>query len=119
MDNETSDTLLQVSDVTSRLKRLQQNLDEQNTAMQQQNKLISRAEMEIIKKNALVERKQTQVDQLNKKIDFATSKLGGVSSSLYFQGANLLSLSVSRDKPAKNPSSSEYISLCSLCREKI
>lgn len=74
----TADTLLQISDVTSRLKRLQQGLDEQNAAMQQQNKLISRSEAEIVKNNALVERKQTQVDQLNKKIDFATSKLGGV-----------------------------------------
>jgi predicted nucleic acid-binding Zn-ribbon protein len=79
VDNETSDTLLQISDVTSRLKRLQQGLDEQNAAVQQHNKLITRAEMEIVKNNALVERKQTQVDQLNKKIDFATSKLGGVS----------------------------------------
>lgn len=77
VDNEISDVLLQISEVTSRLKRLQQSLDEQNAAMQQHNKLISRAEMEIVKNNALVERKQTQVDQLNKKIDQATSRLGG------------------------------------------
>lgn len=77
-DNEISKTLLQMSEVTSRLKRLQQSLDEQNAAMQQQNKLISTAEMEITKNNVLVQRKQTQVDQLNKKIDITTSRLGGV-----------------------------------------
>ena len=71
--------MLQISEVTARLKRLQQSLDEQNAAMQLQNNLISKAEMEITKNNALVERKQTQVDQLNKKIDQTLSKLGGVS----------------------------------------
>lgn len=76
VDNEISRNLLQISEVTSRLKRLQQSLDEQNAAMQQQNNLISRAEIEITKNNALVERKQTQVDQLNKKIDQTISKLG-------------------------------------------
>ena len=78
-DNEISKTLLQMSEATSRLKRLQQSLDEQNAAMQQQNKLISTAEMEITKNNVLVQRKQPQVDQLNKKIDLTTSRLGGVS----------------------------------------
>lgn len=68
--------------MTSRLKRLQQSLDEQNAAMQQHNVLISRAEMEITKNNALVERKQTQIDQLNKKIDQVTSRFGGVSITM-------------------------------------
>ena len=81
VENETAATLLQIADVTSRLKRLQQSVDEQNAAMQNYNTLISRAEREITKNNALVERKQTQIDQLNKKIDQTMSKLGGVSSS--------------------------------------
>lgn len=50
--------------------------------MEQQNLLISRAEAEIIRNNAFVERKQTQIDQLNKKIEQALSKLGGVSTIL-------------------------------------
>jgi len=77
VDNNISQTLLQISYVTSRLKRLQQTLEEQKEALQQQNKLISHSDAEITRHNALIERKQTQIDQLNKKIDQKLSKMEG------------------------------------------
>jgi len=81
VDNNISQTLLQISYVTSRLKRLQQTLEEQKEAFQQQNKLISHSDAEITRHNALIERKRTQIDQLNKKIDQKLSKIEGVSGT--------------------------------------
>ena len=81
VDNDISQTLLQISYVTSRLKRLQQTLEEQREALQQQNELISHSDAEITRHNALIERKQTQIDQLNKKIDQKLSKMEGVSGT--------------------------------------
>ena len=78
MENDISQALLQISHVTSRLKRLQQTLDEQSMAMQKQNDLISHSESEITRNNALIERKQTQIDQYNKKVEQKLSKQEGV-----------------------------------------
>ena len=83
VENEGSQTLLQTSQVTSRLKLLQRGLDEQAAAMQTQHKLTSHSEAEITRNNALVERKQTQIDQLNKKIDQKLSKMEGVRVRLW------------------------------------
>lgn len=80
VENEISQTRLQLSHVTNQLRRLQQTLDEHNAASQENNKLISKAEAEIAKNNALIERKQTQVDQLNKKIEQKLSTMEGVST---------------------------------------
>ena len=82
VENDITQNLLQISHVTSRLKRLQQTLDEQNAAVQKHNKLISHSEAEITRGNALVERKQTQIDQMNKKIDQKLSKMEGVRLSV-------------------------------------
>ena len=79
VENDISQTLLQISYVTSRLKRLQQTLDEQQESLQKQNELISHSDVEITRNNALVERKQTQIDQMNKKINQKLSKMEGVS----------------------------------------
>ena len=65
--------------VSSRLKRLQQSLDEMNISLHQQNELISKSEAMITRNNALIERKQTQIDQMNKKIDQKISSKDGVS----------------------------------------
>ena len=79
VENDISQTLLQISYVTSRLKRLQQTLDEQKESLQKQNELISQTDVEITRNNALIERKQTQIDQMNKKITQKLSKMEGVS----------------------------------------
>lgn len=79
VENEISQTQLQKLHVTSRLKRLQQSLDEMNIATHEQNELISKSEAMIARNNALIERKQTQVDQMNKKIDQKLSSTDGVS----------------------------------------
>lgn len=79
VENEISHTQLQKLQVTSRLKRLQQSLDEMNISTHQQNELISKSEAMIARNNALIERKQTQIDQMNKKIDQRLSSMDGVS----------------------------------------
>ena len=79
VENEISQSRLQLSHVTGQLRRLQQTLDEHNAATQEKNVLISKAEAEIAKNNAQIERKQTQVDQFNKKIEQKISKMEGVS----------------------------------------
>ena len=79
VENEISHTQLQKLHVTSRLKGLQQSLDEMNVSAHQQNELISKSEGLITKNNALIERKQTQIDQMNKKIDHKLSSVDGVS----------------------------------------
>ena len=79
VENEISQTQLQKLQVTSRLKRLQQSLDEMNISTHQQNELISKSEAVITRNNALIERKQTQIDQMNKKIDQKLSSMDGVS----------------------------------------
>lgn len=82
-ENEISLTRLQASQVTSQLQRLQQTLDEHNTAAKEKNDLISDAEAEILKNNSLVERKQMQIDQLAKKIYHKMSELDGVSIKVH------------------------------------
>ena len=79
VENEISEIQLQKLHVTSRLKGLQQSLDEMNISTHQQNELISKSEAMITKNNALIERKQTQIDQMNKKIDHKLSSMDGVS----------------------------------------
>lgn len=78
VENDMAKSLLQISHLNSHLKRLQATVDEQKTAMDSQNKLISQTEAEIGRNNALIERKQTQIDQFNKKISQKLSKMDGV-----------------------------------------
>ena len=72
VENDMSQILLQISYVTSHLKRLQQTLHEQQEALQKQNELISHTDVEITRNNA---RKQTQIDQMNNKINQKLSKM--------------------------------------------
>ncbi len=81
VENETSQLLLQMSRVTSRLKALQQALGEQREALQRQHQLVSHSETEIVRSNALIERKQTQIDQLSKKVDQRLSTMEGVRAA--------------------------------------
>ena len=97
VENDISQTLLQISYVTSRLKRLQQTLDEQQEALQKQNELISHTDVEITRNNAFVERKQTQIDQMNKKINQKLSKMEGVSGTASNSGQ--LTISTTQIKP--------------------
>ena len=76
--------MLQIADVTSELRRLQQLLDEQNTSIQKRNTLISSVETEMVKNQSRIERKQTQIDQLNKKIGVIAAETGGVSRVAVF-----------------------------------
>lgn len=78
VENTMAQTLLEASDVSSRLKYFQQFQEEQSSMLQAQNDLISRSEAVIARNNGLIERKQTQIDQMNKKIEQQISKLGGV-----------------------------------------
>ena len=92
VENETIKSQLQISSLTSQLKRLQATVQQQQAAMDRQNKFRSQAESEIGHNNALIERKQTEIDQLNKKIAQKMSKMDGVSDnkhcSLHYQHAS-------------------------------
>lgn len=80
VENETAKSLLQITSLTSQLRRLQATVDQQQTAMDKQNQFISQSEAEIGHNNALIERKQTQIDQLNKKIAQKMAKMNEVST---------------------------------------
>ena len=92
VENETTKSQLQISSLASQLKRLQATVQQQQAAMDRQNKFRSQAESEIGHNNALIERKQTQIDQFNKKIAQKMNKMDGVSDdkhcSLHYNYTN-------------------------------
>ena len=51
VENETAKSLLQITSLSSQLKRLQTSVDQQHTAMDKQNIFISQSEAEISRKN--------------------------------------------------------------------
>ena len=76
VENEISADILEISNTTSRIRRLQETLSDINGEIHQKNDTISRIENEIMKRNAVIEKKQGAVDQYNKKIDQILSKEG-------------------------------------------
>lgn len=80
VDNEMSKSFLQICHLTAQLRRLQANVDQQQSTISKHNTFISQSEAEIGRNNSLIERKQTQIDQMNKKIAQKMSKMEGVST---------------------------------------
>eukprot|EP00794_Sanderia_malayensis_P008980 gene8980-9938_t len=76
VENEISKDVLEISNATSRVRRLQDTLASINNDIHQKNETISRIENEMVKRNAVVEKKQGTIDQYNKKIDQILSKEG-------------------------------------------
>ena len=76
MENEISRDVLDISNTTTRVRQLQDIMDNLNEEIHQKNATISRIEGEIVKRNAVIERKQSTIDQFNKKIDQMKNKDG-------------------------------------------
>jgi len=76
VENEISIDILEISNATSRVRRLQDTLSGINNEIHQKNDTISCIENEIIRRNAVIEKKQGTVDQYNKKIDQILLKEG-------------------------------------------
>ena len=76
VENEISTDILEISNATSRVRRLQDTLTDINGEIHQKNDTISRIENEIVKRNAVIEKKQGTIDQYNKKIDQILLKEG-------------------------------------------
>ena len=68
--------MLEVANVTTRVRGLQDILENINTVIYQKNDTISKIEDEIVKRNALIEKKQGTIDQLNRKIESLFAKNG-------------------------------------------
>ena len=82
MENEISRDILDISNTTTRIRQLQDIMENLNDEIHQKNGTISKIEGEIIKRNAIIERKQSTIDQYNKRIDQMKSK-DGVSEGLH------------------------------------
>ena len=69
VENEISRDILDISNTTTRVRQLQDIMDNLNEEIHQKNATISKIEGEIVKRNAIIERKQSTIDQYNKRID--------------------------------------------------
>lgn len=67
---------MDISNTTTRVRQLQDVMDNLNEEIHQKNGTISMIEGEIVKRNAIIERKQSTIDQFNKKIDQLRNKDG-------------------------------------------
>lgn len=76
VENEISKDVLEIANATTRVRSLQDILNNINSVIYQKNDTISKIENEIVKRNAVIEKKQGTIDQLNKKIDSLLSKHG-------------------------------------------
>lgn len=76
VENEISTDILEISNATSRVRRLEETLTGINGEIHQKNDTITRIENEIVRRNAVIEKKQGTIDQFNKKIDQILTKEG-------------------------------------------
>ena len=76
VENEISRDILDIANTTTRVRQLQDIMDNLNDEIHQKNATISKIEGEIVKRNAIIERKQSTIDQYNKRIDQMRSKDG-------------------------------------------
>lgn len=84
VENEISRDILDISNTTTRIRQLQDIMENLNDEIHQKNGTISKIEGEIVKRNAIIERKQSTIDQYNKRIDQMRSKDGVCDeSSMY------------------------------------
>ncbi|KAM7433427.1 Coiled-coil domain-containing protein 40 [Porites harrisoni] len=77
VENEISRDILDISNTTTRVRQLQDIMDNLNEEIHQKNATISKIEGEIVKRNAIIERKQSTIDQYNKRIDQMRNNSGG------------------------------------------
>lgn len=78
VENLIAEAVLETVNVRTRVDRLKKVLGELDFQVEAQNNIISKSEMEIVKRNATIERKQNQVDIMNKKLNQMIDSAGGV-----------------------------------------
>ncbi|KYO37331.1 coiled-coil domain-containing protein 40 [Alligator mississippiensis] len=77
VDNDTAQVALDITHTNCRLSTLQKTLSELEKETKTINDLVSHSEIEIAKRNQLIERKQGVINLYNKKMETMISQLGG------------------------------------------
>uniref|UniRef100_A0A7M4FLL4 Coiled-coil domain 40 molecular ruler complex subunit n=1 Tax=Crocodylus porosus TaxID=8502 RepID=A0A7M4FLL4_CROPO len=77
VDNDTAQVTLDITHTNCRLSTLQKTLSELEKETKMINDLVSHSEIEIAKRNQLIERKQGIINLYNKKMETMISQLGG------------------------------------------
>lgn len=83
VENEAAQATLEITNTTCRLNMLEKTLSELDKEMDDVNSQISHSEIEIAKRNLLIERKQGAINLFNKKLEVMISQLG-VCSFMFF-----------------------------------
>ncbi|XP_069123768.1 coiled-coil domain-containing protein 40-like [Argopecten irradians] len=78
VENTISSETLEISNVQTRVERLDKIMRGLDDEIGAKNDIINRSEAEIVKRNAIIERKQNIIDQYNKKLEVLISNAGGV-----------------------------------------
>ncbi|XP_021370653.1 coiled-coil domain-containing protein 40-like isoform X2 [Mizuhopecten yessoensis] len=78
VENTISSDSLDISNVQTRIERLDKIMRGLDGEIAAKNDIINRSEAEIIKRNAVIERKQNIIDQYNKKLEVLITNAGGV-----------------------------------------
>lgn len=76
VDNDTAQVALDITHANCRLSTLQKTLSELEKETKTINDLVSHSEIEIAKRNQLIERKQGVINLYNKKMETMISQLG-------------------------------------------
>lgn len=77
-ENLIASSSLETVNIRTRIERLKKILADLDFKISEQNAIITKSEVEIVKRNAVIERKQNQVDVINKKLT-ALINAAGVS----------------------------------------
>lgn len=76
VENIISRNALEISNVQTRVERLQKIMAGIDMEIAARNEIINKSENEIVRRNAIIERKQNIIDQYNKKLEVLISKAG-------------------------------------------
>ena len=76
VENDIAKDVLEIANTATRVRSLQDILDNINGVISQKNDTISRVENDIVKRNAVIEKKQGTIDQINKRVDSMIIKNG-------------------------------------------
>ncbi|BFZ02980.1 hypothetical protein BsWGS_06019 [Bradybaena similaris] len=77
-ENLIASSSLETVNIRTRIERLKKILADLDFKISEQNAIITKSEVEIVKRNAVIERKQNQVDVINKKLTALINAAGGI-----------------------------------------
>lgn len=76
VENNLSQDMLEISNVCTRIEQLDKVMAALDDTIRQKNEIINRSDIEIVRRNAIIERKQNLIDQYNKKLENLISSAG-------------------------------------------